>query len=76
MHHISEKEFRLIIWLTTSKRVDQCRNTITFKFINNTCPYYLSEIFEFSSHYWICIKTNFSKLNMGQKTISYIGPSI
>ena len=28
MHHISEKDFRLINWLPTSKRVDQCINTI------------------------------------------------
>ena len=36
MHHISEKDFRLIKWLPTSKRVDHCINTITFKFANNT----------------------------------------
>ena len=44
MHHISEEDFRLINWLPTSKRVDQYINTITFKFVNNTCPYYLKEI--------------------------------
>ena len=44
MHHISEEDFRSINWLLTSKRVDQCINTITFKFVNNTCPYYLKEI--------------------------------
>ena len=83
MHHISENEFRLINWLPTSKRVDQCINTITYNFVNNTCPYYLNEIFEFAAHCTIGTRTNFSKLentfrktNMGQKTISYIGPSI
>ena len=50
MHPISEEDFRLINWLPTSKRVDQCINTITFKFVNNTCPYYLKEIFEFAKH--------------------------
>ena len=41
MHHISEEDFRLINWLPTSKRIDQSINTITFKFVSNTCPYYL-----------------------------------
>ena len=43
MHHISEEDFRLINWLPTSKRVDQCLNNITFKFVKNTCPYYLKD---------------------------------
>ena len=42
MHHISEKEFRLINWLPTSKKVNQCIN-ITYNFINKTYPYYLNE---------------------------------
>ena len=44
-HHISDKDFRLINWLPTSKRVDHCINTIKFKFVNSTCPDYLKEIF-------------------------------
>ena len=41
MHHISEEDFRLINYqqIPTSKRVDQCINTITFKLVNNTCPH-------------------------------------
>ena len=50
MYHMSDKEFRLINWLPTSKRVDPCTNTITYNFIYNICPYYLNEIFEFVSH--------------------------
>ena len=49
MHHISEEEFGLINWLPTSKRVDQCINTITYNFVNNTCPYYLNGAFEFAA---------------------------
>ena len=49
MHHISEEEFGLINWLPTSKSVDQCINAITYNFVNNTCPYYLNETFEFAS---------------------------
>ena len=77
MNHISEEEFKSINWLPTSKRVDQCINTITCKFVNNTCPYYLNEIFEFVPHCRISkLKNPFRKTNMGQKAISYIAPSI
>ena len=83
MHHISEEDFRLINWLPTSKRVDQCINTITFKFVNNTCPYYLKEIFEFAPHCRIDTRNKFAKLkipfcktNMRQKAISFVGPSL
>ena len=65
MHHKSDKDFRLINWLPTSKRVDQCINTITFKFVSNTRPYYLKEI-----------KIPFHKTNMKQKAISFVGPSL
>ena len=82
MHHISE-DFRLINWLPTNKRVDQCINTITFKFVNNTCFYYLKEIFEFVPHCRIATRNKFAKLkipfrktNMGQKAISFVGLSL
>ena len=83
MYHISEAEFRLINWLPTCKRVRQCINTITYNFVNNTCPYYLNKIFAFAPNCRIGTRINFSKLknpfrkrNMGQKTITYIGPFI
>ena len=56
---------------------------LTHKFFYNTCPYYLNKVFEFAPNCRIGTRNNFSKLknsfcktNMGQKTISYIGPSI
>ena len=83
MYHISEAEFRLINWLPSSKRVRQCINTITYNFVNNTCPYYLNKIFAFAPNCRIGTRINFFKLknpfrkrNMGQKTITYIGPFI
>ena len=83
IHHISDEDFRLINWLPTSKRADQCINTITFKFFNGTCPYYLKEIFEFPPHCRIDTRNKFSKLkipfrktNMGQKAFSFVGPSL
>ena len=71
-HHISEEHFRLINWLPTRKRVDQCIKTITFKFVNNICPYYLKESFEFAPqckietrNKFIKLKIPFHKTNMG-----------
>ena len=83
MHHISEENFRLINWSPSSKRVDQCINTITFKCVNNNCPYYLKEVFEFARHCRIDTRNKFAQLkipfhktNMGQKAISFVGPSL
>ena len=83
MQHISLTGFRSINWLPTKERVHQCINAITFKFVNNNCPFYLNEIFEFAPH---CRKGTrnrlakfrhpFRKANTGQKTLSYIGPSL
>ena len=61
LHHISEEDFRIINWLLTSKKVDKCINTIPFKFVNDTCPYYLEEIFEFASHCRIDTRNKFAK---------------
>ena len=83
MHHISEEDFRFINWLLTSKRVDQSINILTFKFVNTNCPYYLKEIFEFAPHCridtrnkFVKLKIPFRKTNMGQKAISFVGPSL
>ena len=80
MHHIFEEDFRLINCLPTSKRVDQGINIITFKFANNTCPYYMKEISEFAPidtrNKFAKIKIPFRKANMGQKAISFVGTSL
>ena len=39
MHHRSLAEFRSVNWLPTKKRVHQCINVITFKFVNKNCPF-------------------------------------
>ena len=83
MRHLSEEDFRLINWLSTSKRVDQCINTITFKFVNDSCPYYLKEIFEFATHCRIKTRNKIAKFkiplrktNKGKTAISFVGPSL
>ena len=71
---ISLMEFRSITWFPTSKRVHQCINAITFKFVNNNDPLYLNEIFEFHPYCRIDTRNSFARLqdpfcktNMGQK---------
>ena len=82
-YHISNKEFESINWLPVNKRVHQCINAITFKFVNNVCPRYLNEVYEYASQCRIESRSNFAKLkvtfrktNMGQNGLSYIGPSL
>ena len=83
MQHISLAEFRSINWLPTKERVHQCINAINFKFVNKNYPFYLNEIFEFTPNCRIDTRNSFAKLkhpfrktNRGQKTLSYIGPSL
>ena len=56
---------------------------MTFEFVNNVCHYYLNEFYEYALQYRIESKSNFAKpkvpfwkTNMGQKGLSYIGPSL
>ena len=81
IYHISEEEFGLTTRLPTNKRVDQFMNTITYNFVNNTCPYYLNDIFEFAPHCKTGTRNNFSKIkkpfdkkNMGKKQIPILVP--
>ena len=50
MHHISEEDFRSIYWLPTIKNLNQCINTIRFKFAIRFK--YLSLLSE--RNFWIC----------------------
>ena len=54
-----------------------------FKYVNNACPYYMKEVFEYASQGRISSRNNctrlkvpFRKTTMGQKSLSYIGPSV
>ena len=84
MDHISGfRGFRSINWLSNNKRVNQCIKTITCKFVNNTCPCYLKEDFEFAPcckidarNKFAKLKINFHKANMRRKVISVVGPSL
>ena len=81
-YHISNKEFESINWLPVNKRVHQCINVIT-KFVNNACPHYLNEIYEFARQWRTESRSNFAKLkvlfrktNMRSNGLSYIGLSL
>ena len=83
LQHISLAEFTSINCLPTNEEVQQCINAITFKFVNKNCPSYQNEIFEFAPKCRIVTKNSsaklkhpFRKTNTGQKTLSYIGPSL
>ena len=83
IRHISSREFESINWLPVYKRVHQCINAITFKFVSNACPHYLNEVYDYAPKCRIESISNFAKLrvpfcktNMGQKSLSYIGSSL
>ena len=82
-HHISLTEFKSINLLVTKERIHKCMNAITFKFVNNSGPFYLNKICEFTLHCSTARKNSFpilkyplGKTNTGQKTLSCIGPSL
>ena len=62
MSTISHKEFKDSNWLPVINRFEQCVISIVFKFINENCPYYLNEVFEFASEGNTSLRNNFLKL--------------
>ena len=83
MHHISEEGFKTINWLPVIQRVLQSLNDTVFKYVNNACPYCMKEVFEYASQGRISSRNNYARLKvpfrkttMGQKSLSYIGPSV
>ena len=63
--------------------VQQSLNVTVVKYVNKACPYYMKEAFEYASQGRISSRNNYAKLKvpfrkttMGQKSLSYIGPSV
>ena len=82
MHHISE-DFKTINWPPVDQRVQQSLNVTVFKYVIKACPYYMKEVFEYTPQGRINSRNNYAKLKvpfrkttMGQKSLSYIGPSV
>ena len=83
MHRISEEDFKTINWLPVDRRVQKSLNVAFFKYVNNACPYYVKEVFEYASQGRISSRNNYARLKvpfckttMGQKSLSYIGLSV
>ena len=82
-HQISSKGCESINWLPVNKRVYQCINAITFKSVNDACPIFLREIYEYAPQCRIESRSNSANLkvpfwitNMRQNGLSYIGSSL
>ena len=58
MHHISEEDFKTTNWLPVDQRVKQSLNVTVFKYVNNACPYYTKEVFEYTSQRGISSRNN------------------
>ena len=83
MHHISEEDFKTINWLPVDQRVQQSLNVTVFKYVNNACPYYMKEVFEYASQGRISSRNNYARLKvpfrkttMGQKSLIYCSLSL
>ena len=82
-HQISSKGFESINWLPVNKRVHQCINAITFKFVNDACHIFLREVYEYAPQCRVESRSNsanlkvpFWKTNIRQNGLSYIGSSL
>ena len=64
MHIISEKDFKTINWLLVDQRVQQSLNVTVFKYVNNACPYYIKEVFEYASQETISSRNNYAELKV------------
>ena len=80
--HISHEEFEHLNWLSVTYRFKQCVNSIVFKYFNEQCPNYLSEVFNVATESNIQLRGSFQKLkcpfrktNNGRLALPYIGPT-
>ena len=83
MTHISKNEFETLNWLPVKERFNQSINSIVFKYFTKQCPSYLNEVCELAFPNNLRLRNKYLKLifpfrktNMGQNTLSFIGPPI
>ena len=80
---------QLTNWLPVNQKVHQSLNFTIFKYVNNVCPYYTREAFEYALECRISSRNNrlkvrlkvrvkvpFQKTNMWQDSLSYVAPSV
>ena len=82
MAHISQNEFEKLNWLPLSHRINQCILSTTFKFVNDTGPNYLNEVFQWAAESNRTLRKDYRKLKhpfhratAGQNSLSLLGPS-
>ena len=80
---IKSKDFESINWLPIAERISQCSLCSVFKFFFKNCPDYLDEIFFPVEINGVQTRSSYLKLNVphrktniGQKALSYTGPSL
>ena len=64
MRHISEEDYKTINLPSVDQRVQQSLNVTVFKYVNNACPYYMKEVFEYASQGRISSRSNYVSLEV------------
>ena len=82
MAHISQNELEKLNWLSVSDRINQCILSTTFKFVNDTGPNYLNEVFQWAveskrtlRNDYLKLKHPFHQTTAGQNSPYFLGPS-
>ena len=83
MTHIPQNEFETRNLLPVKDRFNQSINSTVFKYFTKEYPSYLNQVFEIAfpnnlrtRNSYLKLIFPFRKINMGQKALSFIGPSI
>ena len=61
---MSEKNFKTTNWLLVDQGVRQSLNVTVFQYVNNVCPYYLKEVFEYASKGIISSRNSYTGLKV------------
>ena len=80
---IKTEDSEKINWLLIHKRVSQCSLCSIYKFSTKSCPNYFDEIYVPLETNGVHMRSSYQKLNVphrktnvGQKALSYVGPSL
>ena len=79
--HIDPSHFRKINWFPTSDRVEFCIANTVFKYWNGIVPGYINGMFKlslcrYSTRSQMALDVPLWKTNIGQKSLSFLGPKI
>ena len=76
--HIGIEELEKINWLNINDRFEQSLSVSVFKFFNNQCPAYMSDVFKLVGNSRVSTRSSFLRLNQpfrkptqGQNSLSY-----